>query len=49
MGKPPARTRLASDIGGTFTDVAAFDGKRILLGKVLSTPGRLVDGVTGGV
>jgi N-methylhydantoinase A len=49
MAKPTARTRLASDIGGTFTDVAAFDGKRILLGKVLSTPGRLVDGVTGGV
>jgi N-methylhydantoinase A len=41
--------RLAADIGGTFTDVAAFDGKRILLGKSLSTPGRLVDGVTSGV
>src|SRR5262249_20235072 len=41
--------RLAADIGGTFTDVAAFDGKRILLGKALSTPARLVDGVTSGV
>jgi N-methylhydantoinase A len=41
--------RLASDIGGTFTDVAAFDGKRILLGKALSTPERLVDGIAAGV
>ena len=44
----PARrtptTRLAVDIGGTFTDVAAFDEKsgRLLLGKALSTPQRLV-------
>src|SRR3989454_10657133 len=43
--------RLAADIGGTFTDVAAFDerGKRLLLGKTLSTPARLVDGVSQGV
>ena len=51
----PARrtptTRLAVDIGGTFTDVAAFDEKsgRLLLGKALSTPARLVDGITHGV
>ena len=46
-----ARTRLAVDIGGTFTDVAAFDEKsgRLLLGKALSTPSRLVDGITHGV
>ena len=39
------------DIGGTFTDVAAFDEKsgRLLLGKALSTPSRLVDGITHGV
>jgi N-methylhydantoinase A len=39
------------DIGGTFTDVAAFDEKsgRLLLGKALSTPARLVDGITHGV
>jgi N-methylhydantoinase A len=45
------RTRLASDIGGTFTDVAAFDEKsgRLLLGKALSTPARLVDGIAAGV
>jgi N-methylhydantoinase A len=46
-----ANTRLAVDIGGTFTDVAAFDQKsgRLLLGKALSTPARLVDGITHGV
>ncbi len=44
-------TRLAADIGGTFTDVAAFDEKsgRLLLGKTLSTPARLVDGISLGV
>src|SRR5262245_54756465 len=51
MGKPPTRTRLASDIGGTFTDVAAFDENsgRLVLGKALSTPARLVDGIAAGV
>jgi N-methylhydantoinase A len=45
------RTRLAADIGGTFTDVAAFDEKtgRMLLGKTLSTPARLVDGIAHAV
>jgi N-methylhydantoinase A len=45
------RTRLAADIGGTFTDVAVFDEKsgRLLLGKALSTSARLVDGVSHGV
>jgi len=44
-------TRLATDIGGTFTDVAAFDERsgRLLLGKALSTPRRLVDGISDGV
>lgn len=43
--------RLAADIGGTFTDVAAFDAAsgRLLLGKALSTPQRLVDGIGEGV
>jgi N-methylhydantoinase A len=49
----PASTsmRLASDIGGTFTDVAAFDEKsgRLLLGKALSTPARLVGGIAAAV
>ena len=43
--------RLAADIGGTFTDVAAFDerGRRLMLGKTLSAPARLVEGVSRGV
>jgi len=43
--------RLAADIGGTFTDVAAFDerGRRLLLGKALSTPRQLAQGVTHAV
>ncbi len=46
-----AGLRLAADIGGTFTDVAAFDAtsQRLLLGKALSTPRQLVDGVSEGV
>src|SRR6202167_3114895 len=49
--REPPRTRRAADIGGTFTDVAAFDEKRgrLLLGKTLSTPGNLVDGIAQGV
>ncbi len=49
----PARTgtRLAADIGGTFTDVAAFrEGTgELLYGKALSTPARLVEGISQGV
>ena len=43
--------RLAADIGGTFTDVAALDRRtgRILLGKTLSTPANLVEGISEGV
>jgi N-methylhydantoinase A len=43
--------RLAADIGGTFTDVAAFDpaSKRLLLGKSLSTPAAMVEGIEAGV
>src|SRR5260221_6292862 len=43
-------TRLAADIGGTFTDVAAFDDKtgRLLFGKALSTTTSLVDGIVHG-
>ncbi len=45
------RTRVAADIGGTFTDIAAFDERtgRLLLGKALSTPARLVDGISHGM
>src|SRR6201996_7538324 len=43
--------RLGSDIGGTFTDVAAFDeaSGKLLLGKSLTTPRRLVEGINNGV
>jgi N-methylhydantoinase A len=46
-----SRLRIAADIGGTFTDVAAFDERsgRLLLGKTLTTPARLVDGIAEGV
>src|SRR5712692_6495857 len=39
--------RLAADVGGTFTDVVAFDEHtgELRLGKSLSTPRHLVDGV----
>ena len=47
----PERLRLAADIGGTFTDVAAFDERtrRLLLGKSLSTPRAMVEGIEAGV
>jgi N-methylhydantoinase A len=46
-----SQIRLAADIGGTFTDIAAFDeaNGRLLLGKVLSTPDALVSGIEAGV
>src|ERR1043165_1642050 len=46
-----ANVRLAADIGGTFTDIAVFDDKtgRLTFGKALSTPQRLVDGISNGV
>src|SRR5215471_1967052 len=45
------KLRLAADIGGTFTDIAAFDeaSGRLMLGKALSTPAALVDGIEAGV
>src|SRR4029453_19054559 len=46
-----ANIRLAADIGGTFTDIAVFDDQsgRLTFGKALSTPDRLVDGISAGV
>ena len=43
--------RLSTDVGGTFTDVAAFDERtgRLRLGKTLTTPSRLVTGIDTGV
>lgn len=42
--------RLAADIGGTFTDIAAFDpaSGRLHFGKTLSTPDALIDGIADG-
>jgi len=42
------RIRLAADIGGTFTDIAVFDEATgaLSFGKTLSTPQRLVDGIS---
>ena len=41
----------AADIGGTFTDVAAFDpvDGDLVFGKTLSTPDSLIDGIADGV
>jgi N-methylhydantoinase A len=43
--------RVAADVGGTFTDVAVFDEAtgRIRLGKTLTTPARLIEGMSHGV
>jgi N-methylhydantoinase A len=43
--------RLAADVGGTFTDVAAFNEStgELVLGKTLTTPARLVSGIEHGV
>lgn len=51
MQKGKKGSRLAADIGGTFTDVAYFDpaSGTLSLGKTLSTPGRMVDGIANGV
>ncbi|MDP6174530.1 MAG: hydantoinase/oxoprolinase N-terminal domain-containing protein, partial [Rhodospirillales bacterium] len=47
----PSSVRLAADIGGTFTDVAAFDAESgtLKFGKALSTPDALVEGIADGV
>ena len=47
----PTGNRLAADIGGTFTDVAGFDQARgvLLLGKALSTPSIMVEGISSAV
>ncbi len=45
------RTRLSADVGGTFTDVAVYDETTgaLRLGKTLTTPRRLVEGIATGV
>ncbi|MFL6797246.1 MAG: hydantoinase/oxoprolinase family protein [Xanthobacteraceae bacterium] len=48
---PTNPIRLAADVGGTFTDVAALDETtgELRLGKSLTTPARLVSGIETGV
>ena len=45
------RAQVAIDIGGTFTDVVAYEpaSGRVQVGKALSTPGDLISGVAAGV
>lgn len=47
MSDPAHRLRIAVDIGGTFTDLAAFDekGKLLSFGKALSTHHALAEGI----
>jgi N-methylhydantoinase A len=46
---PPAATRLAVDIGGTFTDLALERDGRIVSAKVLTTPAAPEQGVLEGL
>jgi N-methylhydantoinase A len=48
---PKGGLRLSADIGGTFTDIAGFDETtgELRLGKTLTTPSRLADGIQTGV
>lgn len=51
MTATPAECRIAADVGGTFTDIAIFDETTgsIKLGKCLTTPHRLIEGINDGV
>jgi len=46
-----ATARIAADVGGTFTDIAIFDESNggIRLGKCLTTPAHLIEGINQGV
>ena len=48
---PSKSFRVAADVGGTFTDIVAFDAASgdTLFGKTLTTPGQLVEGIVTGV
>ncbi len=52
QGARSTRTaRIAADVGGTFTDIAIFDERTgsLRLGKTLTTPDHLVNGIDDGV
>ena len=46
-----AGSRIAADVGGTFTDVVSFDpaSGRLRHGKTLTTPERLIEGTVTAV
>ena len=47
-GSKPPSTTLGIDVGGTFTDVAMWDGTAMTVGKVPSTPRDQSEGVMAG-
>ncbi|MCY4664779.1 MAG: hydantoinase/oxoprolinase family protein, partial [Acidimicrobiaceae bacterium] len=47
-GRTPGPTTLGIDVGGTFTDVAMWDGTAMTVGKVPSTPSDQSEGVMAG-
>ena len=51
MSESRSSYRIGVDVGGTFTDVFAFDGKtgRFEIAKVASTPGAQADGFMAGI
>ena len=51
MSESSAAFRIGVDVGGTFTDVFAFDGEagRFEIAKVASTPGAQADGFMSGI
>ena len=51
MNDSQARYRIGIDVGGTFTDVFAFDGEagRFEIAKVSSTPGAQAEGFISGI
>ena len=49
-GGAPARLKVTCDVGGTFTDVVVAEAAgRLAIGKALTTPGRLVDGLRAAI
>ena len=45
-----SRLKVTCDVGGTFTDVVVAEaGGRLAIGKALTTPQRLVDGLRAGI
>ncbi|MBI4191802.1 MAG: hydantoinase/oxoprolinase family protein [Betaproteobacteria bacterium] len=51
VSSPSKSFRVAADVGGTFTDIVAFDEASggAFYGKTLTTPSQLVDGIVTGV